>query len=134
MSELRRAVENNLKYKVNTEFGRGNYMSICAIISNPQNKEEEQLYIAIAAESVFKQIWLPIIKELDLKWVACFQSGVEIEKQDSSEVIHELELMLDWINKAVNGSGNNTIKVRIRNLIKNINELCIVDDRVIYIG
>ncbi len=109
-------------------------MSVGAMISNSRNEEEEKVYIPIASESIFKQIWLPIIKKLNLKWIACFQSGIEIEKQDSSEVINELELMLEWINKNLNDSETDTVKIRIGNLIKNLNELFTIDDRIIYIG
>ena len=53
-------------------------MSVCLMISNPINKNEEAYYVPISTERVFREYWMPIIIDLDLQWIKCFQSGIEI--------------------------------------------------------
>lgn len=72
-------------------------MSVSLMISNPINENEEYFHLPISTERVFEDHWMPIITELDLKWVRCFQGGIELEKEDIEEVLKELKKMQNWI-------------------------------------
>ena len=72
-------------------------MSVSLMISNPINENAEYFHLPISTERVFEDHWMPIITELDLKWVRCFQGGIELEKEDIEEVLKELKKMQNWI-------------------------------------
>ena len=57
-------------------------MSVCLMVSNPISKEEDEFYVPIATEQVFQEFWMPIVEMLDLQWVKCFQSGIEVGKEN----------------------------------------------------
>lgn len=92
-------------------------MSVSLIISNPMSKYEDNLYVPISTESRFEIYWYPIIINLNLKWVRCFQSGIELEKEDFVVVLKELEKMRNWIIKNEND-------IEYKKVIERIDVLC----------
>lgn len=111
-------------------------MSVCLMISNPINKNEEAYYVPISTERVFREYWMPIIIDLDLKWLKCFQSRIEIEKEDFNFVLEELMKIYEYINERCHKEESKRIVERIDNLSK---ELKIIskdtrNDIKVYIG
>ena len=111
-------------------------MSVCLMISNPINKNEEAYYVPISTERVFREYWMPIIIDLDLQWIKCFQSGIEIEKEDFNFVLEELMKICEYINERCHNEESKRIVERIDNLSK---ELKIIlkdmrNDIKVYIG
>lgn len=51
-------------------------MSVSLMISNSINEKEKYFQLPISTENVFKDHWMSIITELDLKWTRCFQGGI----------------------------------------------------------
>lgn len=93
-------------------------MSVSLMISNAVNIEEENLNIPISTEKVFQDNWIPIIEKLNLKWIRCFQSGIELEKEDIEAVLKELDTMQVWVYENMNTDRGKQMIVRIDNLSK----------------
>ena len=111
-------------------------MSVSLMISNPINENEEYFHLPISTERVFEDHWMPIITELDLKWVRCFQGGIELEKDDIEEVLKELKKMQNWIITYRNNDRGKHMLERLENLNETLFFLLTNsrDDLKIYIG
>lgn len=95
-------------------------MSVSLIVSNPINKEESDYNVPISTEQVFKEFWMPVIETLDLQWAKCFQSGIEIEKEDFESILKELEEIKIWIGENMNNERGKQIIERLNNLCKEL--------------
>ena len=95
-------------------------MSVSLMISNPINDEENNFIVPIATEKVFQNFWMPIIENLDLKWVRCFQSGIEIEREDLDFVLQDLITMQKWINIYMNSEMGTQMIERLEILSKEL--------------
>lgn len=95
-------------------------MSVSLLISNPINEQESNFNVPISTEKVFQDYWMPIIEELDLKWVRCFQSGIELEKEDLEFVLKDLAKMQNWINEYMNSERGGQLIERLENLCKEL--------------
>ena len=95
-------------------------MSVCLMVSNPISKEEDEFYVPIATEQVFQEFWMPIVEMLDLQWVKCFQSGIEVEKEDFRSILKELEEIKLWIGKNMNNEMGKQMIKRLDNLSKEL--------------
>lgn len=95
-------------------------MSVSLIISNPNNKEESDFNVPISTEQVFKEFWMPVIEILNLQWAKCFQSGIEIEKEDFESILKELEEIKIWIGENMNSERGKQIIERVENLCKEL--------------
>ena len=111
-------------------------MSVSLIISNPINKEESNFNIPISTEQVFQECWMPIIETLNLQWIKCFQSGIELEKEDFESVLKELMEIKIWLVNNINNARKKQVIERIDNLSKELIELFenTRDDLKVYIG
>lgn len=111
-------------------------MSICLMISNPINKNEDDYYVPISTERVFREYWHPIIIDLDLKWIKCFQSGIEIEKEDFNLVLEELMKIQEYIIRKNHNEEGKKIIERIDNLSKELRTILkdMRNDIKVYIG
>ncbi len=111
-------------------------MSVSLIISNPINKEESDFNIPISTERVFQEYWMPIIELLNLQWIKCFQSGIELEKEDLLSVLKELMEIKIWLVNDTNDIKEKQIIERVDNLIKELIELFenTRDNLKVYIG
>ena len=111
-------------------------MSVSVIVTNPKNNKEKLINIPIAAEAFFQNYWLPLINQLELKWLKCFQSGLEISYDDKDNVIKELKrLKLYLLYQGLMNDNNTFMTERLDNLINKIEE--IFDQRkdvTLYIG
>ncbi len=95
-------------------------MSVSLIISNPVNRREENFNVPISTEKVFQEYWMPIIDELDLKWARCFQSGIEIEKEDLEFVLKDLIDIQEWLVKNMNNERGTQMTDRLQNLCQEL--------------
>ncbi len=95
-------------------------MSVGLIICNPINDEESNYNVPIATEKVFQNFWMPIIENLDLRWVRCFQSGIEIEREDLEFVLKDLKAMQKWINIYMNSERGTQMIERLEILSKEL--------------
>lgn len=95
-------------------------MSVSLIISNSINKEESDFNVPISTEQVFQEFWMPIIETLDLQWAKCFQSGIEIEKENFEPMLKELTAIKIWIGKNMNNKRGKQIIARLDNLSKEL--------------
>ena len=111
-------------------------MSICVIISNPINEDEKHTYIPIATESAFENYWLPVIEKLDLKWVRCFQCGIEIERKELELVKEELTKLHNCVIEHMNNKQGEFIMDRIDNLCVEMSRIFMTgrEDIKLYIG
>lgn len=111
-------------------------MSVSLITSNPINKEESDFNIPISTERVFQEYWMPIIELLNLQWIKCFQSGIELEKEDLLSVLKELMEIKIWLVNDTNDIKEKQIIERVDNLIKELIELFenTRDNLKVYIG
>ena len=111
-------------------------MSVSLIISNPINKEESDFNIPISTEREFQEYWMPIIELLNLQWIKCFQSGIELEKEDLLSVLKELMEIKIWLVNDTNDIKEKQIIERVDNLIKELIELFenTRDNLKVYIG
>ena len=66
-------------------------MSVCLLIDSPRDPEGRS--VPVATEEVFTSIWQPACRELGLKWVPLFQTGLAIERRDLPEILSELGLL-----------------------------------------
>lgn len=111
-------------------------VSVSLIISNPVNEEENNFNVPISTERVFQDFWMPIIEELDLKWARCFQSGIEIEKEDLDFVLKDLAEMQTWIIINMDNERGVQMVGRIKNLCQGLE--CVFkegrNDIKVYIG
>ena len=109
-------------------------MSVAAMVIIPENMVNKLLYIPIATERFFIKCWMPAINALELKWIACFQCGIEITKKDLPFVIDELEKIKPWISENLSYEETNFMTSRIDNLIDNLGEIFCNDDVIVFIG
>lgn len=111
-------------------------MSVSLIISNPINDKERNFNLPISTERVFRDHWMPIIIELDLKWVRCFQSGIELEKEDIVLVLKDLEKMHHWITTYKDNERGEQMIERLKSLNETLIEILNHSrkDMKVYIG
>ena len=90
------------------------------------------LIVPVATERVFTEFWQPLCLKLSLQWVPNFQSGINIDSQDITNVIEELSILKtytlneDWDKRTLPLE-------RIENLIEVLEELMKRGESV-YIG
>ncbi|ETT55416.1 hypothetical protein C162_03132 [Paenibacillus sp. FSL R7-269] len=78
-------------------------MSVSVIILTPQNEYEKSFFIPIAGEASFYKCWVPGIQALGLKWLACFQVGLDAKLEDLPNIFAELDQLKKWANLNLNG-------------------------------
>ena len=111
-------------------------MSICLMVSNPINENEKCIYVPVSTERVFENYWLLAIEKLDLKWVRCFQCGIEIGKDELEPVKMELTELKNWLVEHMNNEQGVYIRDRIDNLCMEMNQIFSKEreDIKLYIG
>lgn len=72
-------------------------MSVALLIT--KEKEGPDELIPIATESAFTNLWMPVIRELDLEWMPLFQTGISLEDEDLPLVLKELEIFVNVAEK-----------------------------------
>lgn len=111
-------------------------MSVSLMISNPINDREKYFNLPISTEGVFQDHWMPIITELDLEWIRCFQSGIELDKEDIELVLAELEKMHNWIVTYKDNERGEQMLERLKSLNETLIEILNTSrkDIKVYIG
>ncbi|EGO62382.1 hypothetical protein [Acetonema longum] len=74
-------------------------MSVYAYILNAENDFEKSLSTPVAVEKFFNEFWLPAAEELGLKWIPTFSAGMDVTKEDVSEILDELSRLKKWAKK-----------------------------------
>lgn len=109
-------------------------MSIAAYIDEPINEKEDNFYIPVSTENFFKLYWKPGCEALNLRWVSLFDVGVDITKDDVSEVISELKQLQIWFEQNLSNEQTKHLKERIELLISNLPSIFERDDVSLFIG
>ena len=93
-------------------------------------------FLLSRTERVFENYWLPAIEKLDLKWVRCFQCGIEIGKDELEPVKMELTELKNWLVEHMNNEQGVYIRDRIDNLCMEMNQIFSKEreDIKLYIG
>jgi len=78
----------------------------------------------IASQQFYEKYWEVAIRELNIKYI---QDGAEFDLSKKNEVLTELELLLDWTKKNLQGQDLEYMKSRIENLQKVISRA--LDDK-----
>ena len=94
-------------------------MSVALLVENPPDNTR---LVPVATERVFTEYWQPACSALNLKWVPCFQTGIELAQEDLPLVVEELAQLKCWIESAQNEELA-PVKSRIENLISELGQL-----------
>ena len=75
-------------------------MSVGLLVS-PRGVEDPHgdFYIPVAAESTFRDYWIPGCEALQLQWVPLFQTGIPVRCEHIPAVIAELEQLRVWMTQ-----------------------------------
>ncbi|MCL2387134.1 MAG: hypothetical protein FWC89_06235 [Defluviitaleaceae bacterium] len=109
-------------------------MSVAAIIINPKDIAMDSPYIPLATENFFCEYWIPVINELELKWIACFQSGIDITRDDLPFILDELEKIKPWISENYPVEAVVFMVSRIDHLVDALREIICDDGVIVFIG
>jgi hypothetical protein len=109
-------------------------MSISIVINNPVTEDESKFYIPVSTETFFDECWRPGCEALNLKWIPAFSYGVDIEKENLSEVKSELTKLRDWASKYLSDEKKIHLVKRLDLLSERISQLFTRDDVSIFIG
>ncbi|MFW5443932.1 MAG: hypothetical protein ACKE51_06475 [Methylococcaceae bacterium] len=109
-------------------------MSIIAIVQDAKTEEEKLFNIPISTEKFFKEVWLPLAKDLDLQWIPVFQTGIEILKEDLPNIFSELDKLEELAKRTLNKEQFSQIHTRLNLIRDNLPDGFIRDGAVIYIG
>lgn len=108
-------------------------MSITLTVSNPENMEQQLMTIPVATEAAFKTFWQRGSSELGLTWVPLFDVGIEVAKEDVSELIEELKKLDSWAKKSYPQQEITQMQNRLERLINEIPKI-ISQGKNIFIG
>ncbi len=81
------------------------------------NDRESKLVLSenIASQQFYKKYWERAIEELNVKYI---KDGAEFDFSKKDVVLKELDLLLNWANKNLQGKDLEYMKGRIENLKK----------------
>jgi hypothetical protein len=109
-------------------------MSICAIITKPENEHEQQFNVPVATELFFQQYWAPAVNELGLQWVPAFSSGIDLLKEDLPAVLDELNRLKAWACSELSGPLMKQMVERIERLDTELPKAFEREGVVVFIG
>ncbi|WP_437675556.1 hypothetical protein [Sorangium sp. So ce131] len=89
--------------------------------------------VPVAAQSTFREVWMPAAVTLGLQWVPLFETGIPVDRSDLPDVLRELETLRDYCRSSA--SLRETILERLGRLIDELNKINSSDDDAeIFIG
>ncbi|MGK3993526.1 hypothetical protein [Sorangium sp. So ce1024] len=108
-------------------------MSVVLMTTSRQGDTRSNRLVPVAAQSTFKELWIPAAEVLGLQWVPMFETGFPVERSDLPDVIRELEALRAWCVSSE--SHRKVILERLDRLIDELNRISNSDDDVeIFIG
>ncbi|AGP38702.1 hypothetical protein BE04_31845 [Sorangium cellulosum] len=108
-------------------------MSVVLMTTSRQGDTRWNRLVPVAAQSTFKELWIPAAEALGLQWVPLFEAGFPLERSDLPDVIRELEALRAWCVSSE--SHRRGILERLDRLIDELNEISKSDHDVeIFIG
>ena len=79
-------------------------MSVGVYINkNPKDATDIEFYFPVSSEDFFYSHWMPACKLLNLRWIPCFGSGINIDREDLPEIIMEIGQLKSWALKNLSG-------------------------------
>ncbi len=84
----------------------------------------------ISTEELYYKYLAPAIKELNIQY---FRNDGEIRKCNQEAAMRELELLIEWVEKHVEGKDLDYLQSRLRNVQKVIPESLQEEDDILYI-
>ncbi|MFC5650334.1 hypothetical protein ACFPYJ_14585 [Paenibacillus solisilvae] len=109
-------------------------MSISAIIIDPENEFERYFMLPIATEAFYKKYWEPAVEELGLQWIALFQDGTDVEREDAPAVLEEISRLKDWVRSKISGDAQEHMLSRLELLESELPNAFRRGGAVVYIG
>ncbi|WP_234023162.1 hypothetical protein [Sorangium cellulosum] len=103
-------------------------------MTNPRGGDATSAHLVpVAAQSTFREIWIPAAVTLGLQWVPMFEAGFPVDRSDLPDVIRELETLRDFCLSSA--SLRESILARLERLIDELNKINSSDEDVeIFIG
>ena len=84
----------------------------------------------IASQRIYDTYLDPAIKELNIKY---FQDGMDLKFENRESVMYEIDKLLIWVKKNVNGEDREYLLIRLINIKEVINNNLVNEDDVLYI-
>ena len=109
-------------------------MSVGVYINNPLNEENLKFYVPVSSEKFFKSCWLPACELLNLRWIPCFGSGINIYKEDLPEIKAEIDRLKVWARKNLSDTNLKYMIERLNLLDDKLPLAFTREDSSVYIG
>ena len=107
-------------------------MSVALLISKAGQDHE---YQPVATEGTFLRYWLPVIEALELEWLALFQGGAPLVREDLGPVLAQLERFVDRVHGlAAEDSGYVAVHQRALALLRRLASLLHEDFNEVFVG
>ncbi len=108
-------------------------MAVSAIILDPQNEFEQLFTIPVAGQRSFETYWLPAIESIHTKWIINIQYGTDLTKTEADCFIHELDVLLSWVDEHIKDDVREQMLSRIHLLQTNLPKAFQREDAIIFI-
>ena len=109
-------------------------MSVALIVLEPREKYPH-LYIPIATEDLFEEVWQQGAKELKLEWLPLFQGGIDLTIEDFDPVSKELMAFEQWVKTApIDPELGAFVSGRVQLLLRGLASLADEKDIKVFIG
>ncbi|MDR2154784.1 MAG: hypothetical protein LBE78_07135 [Burkholderiaceae bacterium] len=93
-------------------------MSVTLTTTQSKLGNKSSKSIPLATEEVFKRVWLLGSEQIGAQWLPLFESGIDIQKSDLSNVIKEMVSLRDWIlSSPMKSEDKKSISSRIDNAL-----------------
>lgn len=111
-------------------------MSIALIIVNSADTADKTLYVPVATERLFKEVWLKGAEAIHASWIPLFENGVEFGNIEKDEIIEELEQFREWsMSAGLEENLRKQIKGRIDHLLEALRSLFAKNEQIrVFIG
>jgi hypothetical protein len=94
-------------------------MSVALLITMQDDPEARRL-VPVATQQIFRDHWMRGCRDLGLRWVPQFETGIPLSKDDIPEVLEDLRVLRLWA-KGANVPG--WIQSRMDNLARELMSL-----------
>lgn len=95
----------------------------------PENAET----VPVATLAVFDQYWAPAVRDLNLRWVPLFRTGIPVQPEDVDPIVGELKILRRSM-AALPGQAPEIVLPRIDRLISELESTGSDPDIELYIG
>jgi hypothetical protein len=109
-------------------------MGIDAFVLEGKDLARRDLYTPLITLNFFKKRWLPAIESLNLEWLRCFTSGLDLTKKELPYVLHELQKIKEWGKNNLSEGEYDYMDESITKLQNMLDEAFKHEDVVVFIG